>query len=495
MSKDRLDLAIHVAKEMDPEETSSLTAHVLSRRGWALMEQWKFKDAVKDFKNSNAILGPFLKAGDPNALLLEFDNRQGMAIADRCQGNAKGAAVEFRQITLDLATRFQELREGTDANSRAAEIKPRLIEQWVSSVHRLVDCNLFAEPRDRDLAEATDDLRRVIRTCSVMPANQRAVTEAALLYEQAVVLSLRSSIQDLSLAAAYRKKADSVAALLDGAQANLLEMQSKLAPPIVELYCVCADTPDCLQSRRDALAKLRCAIQGLREKSKSNDRRDCVEFLMFASRILLDEGIDADRYETLMDSEMLLGFCRRALLCGTGECLRYLRPYYDAVMEAKLRLQPKHVKELLEVQWEATQGTIFRKDPDAIPVIAIYVLKDNPYLFVDIPGGLSKSYCLDAEYSVREIQTLLAGNGQLELPREVVRKLEAFPFQTPGDRLVRCWYEDPMRPVVHTAAYGGEPLPGTQDRTPALFKLPEGFHRAATALPTSGVPSGPGKLK
>ena len=40
------------------------------------------------------------------------------------------------------------------------------------------------------------------------------------------------------------------------------------------------------------------------------------------------------------------------------ESLHYARPYYDAVMETKLRLNPKHSKELLEVQWEATRGDL-----------------------------------------------------------------------------------------------------------------------------------------
>ena len=157
----------------------------------------------------------------------------------------------------------------------------------------------------------------------------------------------------------------------------------------------------------------------MREKWKNNDHGDHLEFFLFASKILVDKSIDADRYETLTDAEMLLGFCRRALRGGSHESLRYLRPYYDAVMETKLRLNPKHSKELLEVQWEATRGSSFRKDSQLVPVIALYYLKDRPYLLLDIPGGTSNYYCLVDYYSAGEIRkAIVSGSDQLDFPRK-----------------------------------------------------------------------------
>jgi hypothetical protein len=324
--------------------------------------------------------------------------------------------------------------------------KARLIDRWCNSMERLADCNLFADQRTRDLREASDDLRRAIRMCYILPENQRKIAEARLMYKQAMVLSLRSPAQDIPLAVSYCQQAEMLRTSLVGSQMALLDFQSKLAPAIVGVYRVCAEKPDSAESKRAALAKLRGAIEELREQWKNNDKRDYLEFLMFASKVLLDEGIDADRYETLMDCEMLLGFCRRALLSNTRETLSYLRPYFDTAMEVRLRLKPKDAKELLEVQWEATQGKPFLKMADSAPVLALYVLADKPYLILDVPHGASTYYCLSGECSCAEILKAATPQGtQIELPREVLRdlqKISAFPQES---RLLHCWWEDPVR--------------------------------------------------
>jgi hypothetical protein len=463
----RLEQARFYADRIDPDQKSSLTAHAMSRLGWAFMEQWKFKKAIAEFNRSEDILRNLLRE-DPNALVLSYHNRHGKAMAKRFQGNVTQAAADYRELVNDLAEWFNDARQSTTASQDMSEVQDRLRERWFNSMERLVDCNLFAGPGQRDLREASDDLRRTIRYCYVIPGDQGKLTEAGLMYKQAIVLSLRSPAQDIPLAVSYCKRAETLA----GNQGGLLDFQRKLAPPIVNLFKTCADKPDCLESKRAALAKLRGAVEELREKWKYNDHRDYLEFLMFASKILVDEAIDADRYETLADSEMLLGFCRRALRGGSGESLPYLRPYYDAVMETKLRLRPKHAKELLEVQWEATRGRIFRKESQPIPVIALYHLKDRPYLLLDIPGGASNYYCLEGDYSGDEIHKALAsGSEQLDLPREVVKELQKIPSAGSGERCLQCWSDgDAGSLTVRTAGFRGA-VQGQQ----FPFKLPRGF--------------------
>jgi hypothetical protein len=237
---------------------------------------------------------------------------------------------------------------------------------------------------------------------------------------------------------------------------------------IVELFRTCNEKPNCLESKRAALKKLRGAIEGLRERWKDNDHRDYLEFLMFAGKILLDEAVDMDRYDTLTDSEMLLGFCRRALRGGAGESLRYLRPYYDAVMETKLRQKPKHAKELLEVHWEATRGKTFSREAQALPVVALYLLNDKSYLFLDIPGGASGYYSLHEDYSRAElISALTEGSEPLELPRELLKELRRIPASTVGERLVECWLDG----TIHPVRSGG--TAGVSLRVP--FKAPDGL--------------------
>lgn len=471
MSKDRLDQALHIARQIDPELKSSLTAHTLNRRGWACMEQWKFGQAEKEFETSNQILHNLLD--DPNALLLWFHNRHGLAMARRFRGEPQQAATEYRTMLNELGKKFQDVRENAKYNQDGSEVKARLVERWSNSMERLADCNLFADPDKQDLREASDDLRRTLRYCYILPANQRNVTEAGLLYKQAIVLSLRSPAQDIPLAVSYCRRAEKLAESLVGNQGSLLDCQRKLTPPIVDLFQTCADKPDCLENKRAALAKLRGAVQELREKWKNNDHRDFLEFLLFANKILVEEAIDADRYESLMDSEMLLGFCRRALRGDSRDPMRYLRPYYDTVMAAKLRLKPRHAKELLEVQWEATQGKSFRKEGQRLPVLALYQLKDKLYLLIDIPGpqGASHYYCLQDDYSPEEIHMAIrAGNAQLELPRKVVRELQEIPSAPATERKVQCWFDGAAgSPSIHTVGLRGE------SRLQFPFKLPPGF--------------------
>ena len=187
----RLDQARFCVDRIDPDQRRSLSAHTMSRRGWAFMEQWKFKSAETEFRKSKDILQNLIK-DDPNALILWFHNQHGLTMAKRFTGDATGAAMEYRGLANDVARWFDERRQSTTANQDMSEVQDRLRERWFDSMERLVDCNLFADPSERDLREASDDLRRAIRYCYVLPENQRNLTEAGLMYKQAIVLSLES---------------------------------------------------------------------------------------------------------------------------------------------------------------------------------------------------------------------------------------------------------------------------------------------------------------
>ena len=172
--------------------------------------------------------------------------------------------MEYRGLANDVARWFDERRQSTTANQDMSEVQDRLRERWFDSMERLVDCNLFADPSERDLREASDDLRRAIRYCYVLPENQRNLTEAGLMYKQAIVLSLESPAQDIPLAHSYCKRAQALVdrpGALDGNQASLLDFPRTLAPLIVNLFKTCADKPECLESKRAALAKLAAQLK------------------------------------------------------------------------------------------------------------------------------------------------------------------------------------------------------------------------------------------
>ena len=102
----------------------------------------------------------------------------------------------------------------------------------------------------------------------------------------------------------------------------------------------------------------------------------------------------------------------------------YLHPYYDAVLRNKLRLKPKHAKELIEIQWEATRGSFYTKPPNKQPVLALYVLDDTCCLMLEIPGGVSKYCCLDGRYYVDAVRRASADPSQrLPMPEEIQEEL------------------------------------------------------------------------
>lgn len=493
----RLKMAVNIVQGMGTE--SSLKAHVFSRQGWAYMERWEFLKATAAFEESDQILAPSTgeEHPDPSAMLALCHNLHGLAMARRFLGDPAGAAENYRTLLNEHLSKLSRmLRTNTELTDVAADFRNRVTMRWLNTMERLADCNLFADPDQRDLSEGIDDLRRALRYCHALPFNRRKEQQVSLLYKTALALSLKSSLQDGSLAEAYCQEASELLGRPDSTQAKPLDFYRQLTPAIVALFQA-SDARGTLETKRTALKSLRTAIEELREQWRANDNRDHLELLMFATKILIEEGIEADRFETAMDTEMLISFCHRALRNKNVEALRYLRPYYDTVMAAKLRLHPKHVKELLEIQFEATRGEGFRKPARAVPVMALYVLNDQSYLFVDIPQGVSKYYPLDEDYSRSRIETAIWQSSEpLELPREVQQALRRIPrsMATEERRLVECWWRDPLldpaarnhtvrdtspqltddsRPLLHVVL---RPVSDGNPLTPRLpFKFPDGI--------------------
>ena len=81
---------------------------------------------------------------------------------------------------------------------------------------------------------------------------------------------------------------------------------------------------------------------------------------------------------------------------------------------------PRQVKDLLEIQWEATRGVYFTKEPIAQPVLAMYLLDEKCYLMLDIPNGASKHFCLDGKYYVEAVRRgSVDAQARLPLPDEI----------------------------------------------------------------------------
>jgi hypothetical protein len=135
------------------------------------------------------------------------------------------------------------------------------------------------------------------------------------------------------------------------------------------------------------------------------------------------------------DAELLLYFCRLILPKSSNlaeqryakqDSSAYLRSYYDTVMRTKLRMKSKHVKDLLEVHWEATNGEFYTKPKQTAPVLAVYLFQDQCLLLLDIPGGVSRYYSLEGQDCVADVQRACArAEYRLPLPNELQRELVA----------------------------------------------------------------------
>jgi hypothetical protein len=305
------------------------------------------------------------------------------------------------------------------------------------------------------------------------------------MFKQALALALANPPTP-DLARAYCKKAAELAGALQGEEARRIEFYSRLVPIIVALHTGSAKgKAEGPEDKRARLEELRQAVESLRDSWQQRRVREYLELLVFAAKALVEEGVDADHYETLTDTETLLGLCRGMLRGKGNETRAYLRPCYDAALAAKLRLNPPHVKELLEIQWEATRGQAYQKDASAAPVLALYLLGEKCYLFLDVPRGASKSFCLADDYRLQDLRAALRAD-RLALPREVTRELQKLAAQ--GAVSVRCWWRDPLLDPEFSRTDGGEAVvqsTGFRGLTPAHFpfKLPEGVTEAAEVSP------------
>ena len=251
-------------------------------------------------------------------------------------------------------------------------------------------------------------------------------------------------------------------------------------------------------SKSQALEELRKTIDGMLEASAGSDiQRDELEYLLFASRLLVKEGVGCrSRWHMQEDVEMLLRLCRTVLYKRAEQLPRYLRQYYDVAVRALLHVQPKHVEAFLEVVWEATTGKPYAKPAAPMPTLAFYLLDGELHAFLDVPGrlhpaGLSKHYALGADYALERIHEAHKTKTRLTLPTELTRELVRLKPRLAGlvdaasggspvpddgrDYLVVNW-QDPLRGLGRSKEDAADPtkraaLAQCVDRLP--FVLPE----------------------
>jgi tetratricopeptide (TPR) repeat protein len=112
-------------------------AHVQERRGWYLMYRWKVLEARNCFREAIRLRADDRPPHelDPQAQLLIFHDRHGIAMAERYLGNVEAAAEEYERI-------IDELRQSLDRD----EYEGRLL----NTLERRADCELYGRPRGGD---------------------------------------------------------------------------------------------------------------------------------------------------------------------------------------------------------------------------------------------------------------------------------------------------------------------------------------------------------
>lgn len=508
-----LDEALAVTQNFSSQH--DLMALVQKRMAWSYMEQWRIDEAQHAFGESNRVLvalaserhrveerpeatAPSLApdAGEQSARSQDFDhvlqhdyddaidylhNQHGLAMASRFQGQVQEAAANYRWITSKLSLSLSRLAsEKTGSGAEVpTDVEPRLIERLVNTQERLGDCNLFGDPAVRDVKEAADDYRRALGWIGRLPTGRRSALRATLLFKQALAVAIPSPSQDVSYAEFLCQEAQTLLNDSSGAISPPLATLAALTPAVVHAYSVAWDDEG---NRADSAAAakslddLRRVIATWSELDGQTLHRDQLELLLFASRILVERGDSLGKYQALRDTDHLLTFCRQTLsrgdvarssaggshseaptLSGGREARNYLRPYYDAILRARIAGHPKQVKELLELQWEATRGTHYVKPELSTSVLALYVLDGKGWIFLDVPHGASKAISLDGHCSVNDLR-LACGveRPKLPLPIEIVKELaglsgsptvltaekERGELETP---VVECWWRDPVR--------------------------------------------------
>jgi tetratricopeptide (TPR) repeat protein len=439
----RLKDAFAAAGEIDSNRVFPLTASLHHARAWLEMNWCEFHDAIRDFNASTKILELPANSSE-EARIMCLHNAHGIAMAYRYQGANKNAVEEYRSLLEKIVDQRKKMNESLGRETDYKQIKSRLTERWVNSLERCGDCNLFGNPRD--VAEAADDYRRSVRAVNFLPVDKVQNSERRARLKWALALALpNTGMQDLDLAAEQINKVNDITNELSPA-AQRLEENLEMTKRFTELLLsYCRSLEPCKGNGCDGDKKLNEELESFRlylaNLTKSNFQdtrlsRDDIETAMFAMRTILEdfpdpaktaEKVKAGRVRRLQDVELLLEFCRLGRR-GAQRPMQFVRPYYDCAIASLIKLEPKNTKQLMEVVWEATQGTPHLKPKVSTPSLVFYCGTDGNYFFLDVPRGASAIYPLQSEIDFEKIRAASRSENpvdRLVLPAALRKELMA----------------------------------------------------------------------
>lgn len=461
--------ALDLAKGIGPEHY--LTAFVHRRRAWAQMTKWEISKAEQSFRESNRILADWMavtdsvdeespdyeatrasepdqqsvlliddrvrNSGDHQARIAFFHNLHGLAMAQRFHSRTELARRNYRGLAMELEHALGQVRRRSSSDNN---VETDLLQRLINTLERLADCNLFGDPRVRDISEAIDDYDRASARIHLLSPNQRKTWQSRLSWKQALALSLPSPVQDRVLAVELAQQADDLVADRKESARGMDQALSVLVTPMVNLLAAAKHTeevaPD-VSSLSAARMTLRSTLQSYRDVIGANPHRDQLELCLFASDLLVKYGQEPNPLLASQDTDLLLSFCRVPLApyrrssggeSSFSDSRRYLRPYYDTAIASLLQSDAQATKKLLRLQWEATRGSVCPKPEVPAPVVAIYILQNEPYLMYSLPDGPFSVLNLSDGFSPEEIISTCQNEetGLLPLPRRAEQDFEAW---------------------------------------------------------------------
>jgi len=432
-----------------------LVAWVIAKQGWGHLDQWKVDQANCLFGEANTVLEPLTSQRDDpagvdyDAIIFQLHNLHGRAIALRYSGQSRAASQEYdRLIQRVSASRSAHARSDGGGSYGFAEVQARFNERLVNSLERRGDCGLFGDPQQ--LEQADDDYRLALRECARMkPADARR-WRLRLLDKRALTLALSpvtSSIYDPGLSRSLLDQADEVSGRpVAESYTQLCEIDSSANPRLIGFLADCVlranEQPVEGDGESGTLRRLRTVIRARsREGLVTNTiARDELESLMFGCRLLVQMGaagaVDRDRADLLDDIGLLSNLCRlvqrgddRGQTVNRQKVLRFLRPYYDAAIEASLAARGKHVRATLELISESIEGTSsidgFVRE---LPRMSLYAMPNRTVILLDVPERVSKCYVVATGSLVEKLRLATSDqNRRIPFPREFLVDWEKLP--------------------------------------------------------------------
>ena len=166
-------------------------------------------------------------------------------------------------------------------------------------------------------------------------------------------------------------------------------------------------------------------------------------------------GHAAGRNDLLRNIDRLLKLCRQACRRDSADpdpdLLAYLRPYYELAFRGKLAAAERRkdgghplVKELIEIAWEATQGTPYNKPSEPDPVLVLFCFDGQGCFLLDAAGFGNRCYVLKNltpdDLRVRNVDVAdKAPPLPLDLLSDLRELSKQLKPQAPGPQLVLRW--------------------------------------------------------